>query len=315
VLAPEGTAEVNLVVSKPVRSHQLHHCVESLLRADLPPPAAAPVSRKAPSAFGARVLVAEDNAVNQDVARAYLRELGCEATLAGDGETAVALVREQPFDLVLMDCMMPRLDGYGAARAIREFEALHPGRPRVPIIALTASALQGEKERCVAAGMDDFLPKPLPLEQLRAMLSLWLSRGDTVPAPGPEAPDPGERGPVLEYRTVEQLRRLTSGDGSSLLAKLIQVFLSDSARRLDALEVAIQQGNAVEVGMIAHTLKSASATLGATRLSARFGALERAAATTSDTVQWALEEQAIRVEYERAIEALEATAAEVAAHA
>jgi CheY-like chemotaxis protein/HPt (histidine-containing phosphotransfer) domain-containing protein len=320
VVAPEDTSGgvVDMVVSKPIRSDHLRQCVESLLR-----PAAEPVPVPVPSAgrpvsagLGARILVAEDNAVNQDVARAYLEELGCHATLAGDGEVALGLVRAQQFDLVLMDCMMPRMDGFAATAAIRELEASHPDRPRVPIIALTASALQGERERCLAAGMDDFLPKPLPLNDLRAMLSHWLaSTGSDPMRNGNEQGAPATPAlPVLDLGTIEQLRRLTSGDGRTLLAKLIVVFTTDTVQRLDALRVAVERGNAAEVGLIAHTLKSASATLGALNLSARFADLETAA-TTRGPDEWARLEREIRTEYALALAALEATTAETLAHA
>jgi CheY-like chemotaxis protein len=212
--------------------------------------------------------------------------------------------------------MMPRLDGFGATGEIRQFESTRPDRPRVPIIALTASALQGERERCLAAGMDDFLPKPLPLNELRSMLSHWLSGGSLAPgrngasAGAPPAPV----APALDEATVEQLKRLTSGDGRTLLAKLIVVFTTDTVRRLEALSVAIQRNNASEVGLIAHTLKSASATLGALYLSSLFATLETAASTTGPD-HWSRLEVAIREEYARALAALEATSVEAMAHA
>lgn len=318
VIAPEGAVAeaVDLIVSKPIRSDHLRQCVESLLRPDREPVPipVVPSTRPVSSGIGARILVAEDNAVNQDVARAYLEELGCHATVAGDGEVAVALCREQSFDLVLMDCMMPRLNGLEATAAIREFEASEPDRPRLPIIALTASALQGERERCLAAGMDDFLPKPLPLNELRAMLTRWLAHKEPA-RPVESAPVMATPVvPVLDSGTVDQLRRLKSGDGSTLLSKLIRVFTTDSVRRLEALSRAIQQGNTGEVTMIAHTLKSASATLGAVHLSACFAELEKEATTTAPE-RWAELEAEIREEYARARAALEASEAEAPAYA
>jgi CheY-like chemotaxis protein len=119
----------------------------------------------------ARVLVAEDNAVNQRVVGRMLEKLGCVAHFAGDGRDALAALETGAFDLVLMDCQMPRLDGYGASIEIRKREA---GLARVPIVALTANAMQGDRERCLAAGMDDFLSKPLTLEALAAALAQWL---------------------------------------------------------------------------------------------------------------------------------------------
>jgi len=119
----------------------------------------------------ARVLVAEDNSVNQRVVGRMLEKLGCVAHFATDGREALAALEAGGFDLVLMDCQMPQLDGYGASREIRKREA---GLSRVPIVALTANAMQGDRERCLAAGMDDFLSKPLTLEALAAALAQWL---------------------------------------------------------------------------------------------------------------------------------------------
>jgi CheY-like chemotaxis protein len=115
------------------------------------------------------VLLAEDNPTNQLVAMAVLRQLGCEATLARDGVEAVAAVAAHAFDAVLMDCMMPNMDGFEATRAIRAAHA-----QRLPIIALTANAMPGDRERCLEAGMDDYMTKPFKPDQLRAMLARWL---------------------------------------------------------------------------------------------------------------------------------------------
>jgi CheY-like chemotaxis protein len=124
---------------------------------------------------GAKVLLAEDNPTNQMLAMAVLKQLGCEATLARDGTEAVAAVAAQAFDAVLMDCMMPKMDGYEATRAIRAAHA-----QRLPIIALTANAMPGDRERCLEAGMDDYMTKPFKPDQLRAMLARWLQRHDAA---------------------------------------------------------------------------------------------------------------------------------------
>jgi PAS domain S-box-containing protein len=122
------------------------------------------------SIAGTRVLVAEDNPVNQQVARRMLEKLGCVVTMAGDGREAVALVARGGFDVVLMDGQMPEMDGFEAAAAIRAAER---GRPRLPILAMTALALDGDRERCLAAGMDDYIPKPISLATLREKLESW----------------------------------------------------------------------------------------------------------------------------------------------
>ncbi|MES2919740.1 MAG: ATP-binding protein [Pseudomonadota bacterium] len=120
-----------------------------------------------------RILVAEDNPVSQLMAVEMLKRLGCRADVVGNGEEAVQALQHLPYDLVLMDCDMPVLDGFDATRRLRQQEA--PGR-RVPVIAMTASALKGDREKCLAAGMDDFLPKPVRLDDLRQKLGAWLGK-------------------------------------------------------------------------------------------------------------------------------------------
>jgi PAS domain S-box-containing protein len=120
-----------------------------------------------------RVLLAEDNAVNQAVAKAMLNTLGCETEIVADGVAAVEAVANRAFDVILMDCNMPRLDGWGATRQIREQEAQQGSTKHTPIIALTANAMQGEREHCIQAGMDDYLAKPFKREQLREIIARW----------------------------------------------------------------------------------------------------------------------------------------------
>ncbi|HTP97347.1 MAG TPA: ATP-binding protein [Burkholderiales bacterium] len=127
-----------------------------------------------PVELGGRVLLAEDNAINQELALAMLAGLGCEVTLAADGRAALEAIERSRFDLVLMDCMMPVLDGFEATRAIRAAEATR-GSGRLPIVALTANAMLGDRERCLECGMDDYLSKPFTREQLHAALARWLA--------------------------------------------------------------------------------------------------------------------------------------------
>jgi CheY-like chemotaxis protein len=126
-------------------------------------------------AFGLHVLLAEDNPVNQQVAMEMLQGLGCTVVLAQDGSQAVEWGTRDRFDLILMDCLMPNLDGFAATRAIRRWEATSAG-PRQPVIALTALAMEGDRERCLAAGMDDFLAKPFRRRQMVQVLARWQSR-------------------------------------------------------------------------------------------------------------------------------------------
>ncbi len=137
-----------------------------------------------------RVLLAEDNAVNQAVAKAMLDILGCTTEIAGDGAAAVEAVSAREFDVVLMDCNMPVLDGWGATKKIREWEASRGGNKRVPIVALTANAMQGEREHCIQAGMDDYLAKPFKRDQLQEVIARWASNESNTSAARPAANPP-----------------------------------------------------------------------------------------------------------------------------
>jgi CheY-like chemotaxis protein len=123
-----------------------------------------------------RILLAEDNAVNQKLAIRLLEKLGHQVLVTANGQETLAVLAQETVDLILMDCQMPELDGYETTREIRAREALHPVRPHLPIIALTAHAMQGDKERCLAVGMDDYLTKPIRPAELKAVLTRWGAR-------------------------------------------------------------------------------------------------------------------------------------------
>ncbi len=174
-LALARGAGINAYLPKPVRRFELYRALEAALRtapeADLPIPLP-----NAPTRILARVLLAEDNTVNQIVARHMLASLGCRFDIVGDGAQAVAAVQRGGYDIVLMDCQMPELDGYAATREIRAWEQRDAASaaPHIPIIALTANALLGDADTCRAAGMDDYLAKPYSREQLGSVMARWL---------------------------------------------------------------------------------------------------------------------------------------------
>jgi CheY-like chemotaxis protein len=174
-LARLGAPEADGWLIKPVKVGQLQRClVEILAHAPEGPLAADPSSVHSPQfaqAHPGHILLAEDNRVNQIVALNYLRRLGYQADCASDGLEAIKTLSQKHYDLILMDCQMPLLDGYEAARRIRASEP--PGR-RIRIIALTANAMQGDRDTCLAAGMDDYLSKPVRLENLKACLARHL---------------------------------------------------------------------------------------------------------------------------------------------
>ncbi len=176
--AATRAAGADAYLTKPVRRAELFNALAGLMGTTAAEaPAAAAHEPDALDYRGAHVLLAEDNPVNQEVARAMLERAGCRVTIAVNGRAAVEQWLAQPFELVLMDCQMPELDGFEATREMRTQEA---GRVRVPIIALTANAMADDRERCLAAGMDDYLPKPFKRSDLMAVLQRWI---DLAPRP------------------------------------------------------------------------------------------------------------------------------------
>ncbi|WP_066338186.1 response regulator [Azohydromonas lata] len=175
-------------LSKPLRRQALLELLQSLAGAGgAAPPASAP-SMPLEQVKPLRVLLAEDNEVNQLLAQTHLEALGCEVALAGNGEEALQLWQAGAHDLVLMDCQMPRLDGYQATRRLRELEAALPNRRRTPIVALTANAMEGDRERCLAAGMDDYLSKPFTRESLGAVMQRGIARARAHGGGGGKSP-------------------------------------------------------------------------------------------------------------------------------
>ncbi|HKR63814.1 MAG TPA: response regulator, partial [Thermoanaerobaculia bacterium] len=168
-------AGIDAFLTKPIRRTQLADAMSRLLSGEAAV-SQEPAAQKPATPSRARVLVVEDNSVNQLVALGQLNRLGHDAVVATTGVEALDAIRENAFDIVLMDCQMPDMDGYEAARRVRQMDG---ARARIPIIAITAHALPGEREKCLAAGMNDYLPKPVSLEQLGAVIRLWASKSSS----------------------------------------------------------------------------------------------------------------------------------------
>lgn len=199
-----------------------------------------------------RILVAEDNAVNQEVLRQQLRRLGLDCTVVDNGRQALAMLQQQSFDLLLTDCHMPEMDGYQLASAIREMEARHTSA-RLPIIALTANALRDEAERCRNAGMDDYLAKPVELRHLKATLMHWARDILEVTASHPNS-FPGINLQVLEHLV---------GSDANIQRRIVTCYLEDNGALLEELAEATRAQDASHVRRLAHKLKSSAATVGA----------------------------------------------------
>jgi len=209
---------------------------------------------------GIRILVAEDNPVNQKVALTVLTKLGYQAELAVDGREAVQKQAQQAYDLILMDCHMPRLDGYKAARRIRKAES---GKQRVPIVAMTAHALSGARAECLEAGMDDFISKPVAPQILADTIENWVRAPSRARRAVPtEAPAPQGEPAVFDH---QGLFNSVLGD-QDLYNELLGVFKEELPIMLNALEKAVQRGDMEQIRLSAHTLKGAAGNIGSPAL-------------------------------------------------
>ena len=226
------------------------------------------------STFGRyRVLVVDDRPVNQEVATAIFETLGCDLTIATDGASAVQLCADQTFDIVFMDCKMPVLDGYEATRKIRR-----SGGPRsnVPIVAMTAEVADGYRERCLQAGMNDYIPKPATRHHIVSALQRWLN-----PPTGAVTDVAASHGPQADPELVlDRDGALTNlGGRASILQRVTMVFLETVPDEVAALGRALRSGDHEEVERLAHSIKTAAGSLGGMRLSRVAEALERAGHT------------------------------------
>jgi signal transduction histidine kinase/DNA-binding response OmpR family regulator len=246
-----------------------------------------------------RVLVAEDNIVNQNVAKAMIESFGHEVDIASNGREVLRALSHASYNLIFMDCRMPEMDGYETARKIREWEAslrLERGTsevedPPIPIIALTAHAMEGDRERCLAVGMDDYLSKPFSGKQISCMLERWLQRelGQGRNLAAARFPDDHRTRPPIQTeiesnskiigslpssapsrpidpKAWEGILSLRPNKAPDLLLKLLRVYLSESPQLLENLREAISSDDASKVKAAAHSLKSSSLNLGAAAL-------------------------------------------------
>jgi diguanylate cyclase (GGDEF)-like protein len=261
-------------IGKPLRLAPVLEAIRHLLAGEKRPVAAAalPPARRASDAGGTkeyRVLVAEDNPTNQMVAGGMLAMNGCHCEFAANGREAVDAVRSSHFDLILMDCSMPEMDGYEATAHIRNAEEAL-GR-HTPIVAMTANTQQGDAEKCLAAGMDDYLAKPITLTELRHKLGRWLARSmpaehaieQLQPPALPESRLPAVEAVPLDQDFFNNLREILG----PALQHSVALFLEDTPTYLKQLEHAINQGDAESARAMAHSIKGSSGNLGAASLS------------------------------------------------
>jgi PAS domain S-box-containing protein len=254
---------------------------------------------RAPVGFGMkpaiRILLAEDNVVNQRMALRQLQKLGYTADTAVNGIEVLASIEANAYDLILMDCQMPELDGYRATQEIRRRERECPtnpaGRP-LYIVAMTANALGGDRDRCLEVGMDDYISKPVHLSELQNALERAARQFGTegFPARKPNCPLPLDKGILAE------LRDLKGSQQADPLIELIDLFIRDGSSRLETMETALQSKSLADVAQGAHGLKGSASNLGAPRLATLCGEVEKyALAGASD--QAAIAFTALREEF------------------
>lgn len=222
----------------------------------------------AEAGFDATILVAEDNLANQDVAQFMLEILGCRVDLAENGAEAVEKVKNIIYDLIFMDCQMPQMDGYEAARLIRvqEENAEYGVRRHVTIIALTGNATEDDRNQCLASGMDDFLGKPFDIEELRCILERWLfGKKSGVTAPEKEKLAIPATSPI-DQSLLHNIRCLQREGAPDILGKVIDHYCAEAPHSIRRLHEGVAAGDAGLIRSIAHGLKSGSANLGALRL-------------------------------------------------
>ncbi len=250
------------ILTKPLRRSQLLNCVTRAMTAApdsaLEDTAIRAVPTAAARTFVPKILLVEDNPVNREVAVGMLESLGCTAHAAENGWQALQAMNNDAFDAVLMDCQMPVMDGLTATAELRRREQ-NSGGARLPVIALTANTMEGDRERCLAAGMDDFLSKPFTQQQLAALLKRWLA---LHVLPESERRD-SSRLPLIDAAV---LRNITALARPTLLNSMIELYLKHSPPLISAIERAVANGNAEALQDALHTFKSSTANLGGIRL-------------------------------------------------
>jgi signal transduction histidine kinase/DNA-binding response OmpR family regulator len=298
----DGSPEVfdaAAILPKPARPSELFNALISIAAGGGQQGMAPSLRRKAQADhpnFGARILVAEDNPVNQEVAGGVLEMLGCQMVSAANGEIAVSLFAKEKFDLILMDCEMPVMDGIEATRRIREIEAMTQAlasgagsHRRIPIVALTAHALNEVRARCLEAGMNDFLVKPFDDQQLAKTLERWLEKsGGAAAATSAAHPladtaqssvdEPAVR--VIDTAVTDSLRALDRKGRPSRLGRAVTRFVDTAPSLVSSICESHAKGDAEALWRAAHSLKSSAGALGAKRLALASAEIEQGARTS-----------------------------------
>src|SRR4051812_35184477 len=315
-------------LTKPVRQSDLRQCL-AMIDGDIEP--AAPASELPPipppeGVAGARVLLVEDNPVNLEVAVGILESFGCKVETATNGLEALDRYVNSEYGLIFMDCQMPEMDGFEATSEIRKQEV--KSDRRTPIVALTASAIEGDREQCLASGMDDYVPKPFTTDQMRSALVTWLSSATRSiakrdhltlvasarqPTPVPTAAPPSVPLPIepIDDAVLNNLAQLQREGRPDIVNRVITLFLESAPALLKDLQEGAEDGDAARLGRASHALKSCAANVGAAAFSARCDELE-ALARAGQVADAPARVRGIVEDYRRAETALAARLLQVA---
>ncbi|BFU90998.1 MAG: putative Hybrid histidine kinase [Nitrospira sp.] len=237
-----------------------------------------------------RILVVEDNIVNQKLAVRMVEKLGYQPDVVENGKEALTALTKGDYAAILMDCQMPIMDGFETTRCIRECETsvsshdspdgsasrsdrASQSTPHIPIIAVTANAMQGDRERCLAAGMDDYLAKPIKLDELRSALARWVSAPPDVVVPGKQHPIPTTADPTRGIFDPAKMYQNIGGD-SELFAQLVRLFLDRHHTMLAGIRTALADADSIAVERMAHTFKGTAGNLCASEVTLTAGRLE-----------------------------------------
>jgi CheY-like chemotaxis protein len=225
-----------------------------------------------------RILVAEDNFVNQKVITGYLNRIGYSADIVSNGLEALSILRSKRYDIVLMDCQMPELDGYEATELIR---ANASPFQFVPIVAMTANAIKGDRERCIEVGMNDYISKPLMIRDLYLILDRWLAgeglrklSEKTATIETVNAPQNHDQ--IIDIEMIHDLQSLPGGNGGHLVSELYEGFCKNGPARIQAMKEAVPANDLQKLAFEAHALKGGAGALGLSRLRAIAQLLEEA---------------------------------------
>ena len=260
-------------LSKPIRQSQLYDSLMMVLGGEMVARTHSDLEVSTIKALSGRVLLAEDNPVNQAVASGMMEAMGLSVIVVANGQEAIAKASREPIDVILMDCQMPEVDGFLATREIRRMES-ESGGARTPIIALTANALKGDREKCLAVGMDEYVTKPFTSDQLHSVLSLYLQPAAAIESAEPatqteahvETGTISKLEPALDSKVLDGLSRLQQPGAPSILRRVIDLYLESSRQLQGRLREAVASADVTLLRESAHALKSSSANVGALSL-------------------------------------------------